>query len=237
MSISPFQPDDRPLQNWQSAKNLQKDDAKKSGPMTLSEALTITAGLAGLIGLLSGVVIRFSLSNSSNARFLSPLQTFPALSDWAPELPQETADSHYLPAGTQRDTWEGSSDALLPNEADPSRQADFSDADLGDADFDSSDFDTFANRGEDGRSYSDSDPWEILRNGPRLSETEAVPSSASDDPAEFEDDYAAPYTEDTYIDDPYADQYEDPYEEPYEESGYENYFDERNTEPFIDAAD
>lgn len=233
MSISPFQPDDRPLQNWQSAKNLQKDDAKKSGPMTLSEALTITAGLAGLIGLLSGVVMRFSLSNSSNARFLSPLQTFPALSDWAPELPQETADSHYLPAGTQRDTWEGSSDVLLPSEANPSRRVDFGDADFGDANFDGSNFDTFANRGEDGRSYNESDPWEILRNGPRLSETEAAPFSEPDDPAEFEDDYVAPYTEDAYIDDPYAEQYE----EPYEERGYENYFDERTAEPFIDAAD
>lgn len=71
----------------------------KDEPLSVSQALLITAGLAGLVGLFIGGLIRFSLANSSNARFLSPLQTFPTLSNWAPELPQGTADSHYLPGG------------------------------------------------------------------------------------------------------------------------------------------
>ncbi|PZO52350.1 MAG: hypothetical protein DCF15_13840 [Phormidesmis priestleyi] len=70
-------------------------------PLSLSQALIITAGLAGLIGLGSGAVIRFSLATSSNTRFLNPLQTFPALPNWAPELPQGTADAHYLPGGAE----------------------------------------------------------------------------------------------------------------------------------------
>ena len=60
--------------------------------LTLSQALLITAGLAGLVGLCSGAFLRFSLANSPDTRFLSPLQTFPALSNWTPESPQETAD-------------------------------------------------------------------------------------------------------------------------------------------------
>ena len=60
-------------------------------PLTFSQALTITAGMAGLVGLLSGVLIRFSLSNSSTARFLSPLQTFPELSDRSSETASDVA--------------------------------------------------------------------------------------------------------------------------------------------------
>lgn len=83
-----------------------KMDARKSskptvvpGPLTLPQALLITAGFAGLVGLCGGAFLRFSVAKSPDARFLSPLQTFPALSNWTPELPQKTADSHYLPGG------------------------------------------------------------------------------------------------------------------------------------------
>ncbi|MGB3298940.1 MAG: hypothetical protein WBA76_11765 [Phormidesmis sp.] len=88
MSLSPLESD-----------ASQLSTRPKNAPLSLSQALLITAGLAGLVGISSGIVIRFSLSHSSNARFLSPLQTFPALSNWAPELPQGTASNHYLPGG------------------------------------------------------------------------------------------------------------------------------------------
>jgi len=90
MSLSPFSRDDRPSNVPPSSQlvRLEKQPNKQpskpsSSPLTLSQALTITAGLAGLIGLLSGGAMRFSLSKSSNTRFLSPLQTFPALSNWS----------------------------------------------------------------------------------------------------------------------------------------------------------
>ena len=89
MSLSPFSRDNRPLNSspLPSPQSSSIVPAKSSdSPLTLFQALTITAGLAGLIGLLSGGVMRFSLSRSSNARFLSPLQTFPTLSDWSSEL-------------------------------------------------------------------------------------------------------------------------------------------------------
>lgn len=73
-------------------------------PLTLRQALTITAGLAGLVGLLGGGLVRFSLANSSNTRFLSPLQTFPALSDWP------SAETSQPP--------EGASDPPLPETTD-----------------------------------------------------------------------------------------------------------------------
>ena len=63
--------------------------------LSLSQALIITAGLAGLLGLCGGAAIRFSLANSSNTRFLSPLQTFPELSNWASTPPQNAANAHY----------------------------------------------------------------------------------------------------------------------------------------------
>lgn len=69
-------------------------------PLTLSQALTITAGMAGLVGLFSGVLVRFSLANSSNARFLSPLQTFPELADWSSEPASEPVSSNASSADT-----------------------------------------------------------------------------------------------------------------------------------------
>ncbi len=103
MSISPFGSGKSQPVSSSSSIPPQRSETE---PVSLSQALIITAGMAGLIGLFSGVIIRFSLSNSPNARFLSPLQTFPALSSWTPELPQATADSHYLPGGTN--TYQGS---------------------------------------------------------------------------------------------------------------------------------
>ncbi len=101
MSLSPFksnigQPASTPRQ-------------PETDPLSLSQALIITAGLAGLLGLCGGVAIRFSLANSSNTRFLSPLQTFPELSNWAPTPSQNAADSQYSPEGTESD---GRNDSL-----------------------------------------------------------------------------------------------------------------------------
>ncbi|KPQ32493.1 MAG: hypothetical protein HLUCCA11_21395 [Phormidesmis priestleyi Ana] len=94
MSLSPFK---------SGTANQAHHAASNREPLNLFQALLITAGLAGLVGLCSGAIIRFSLSQSSEARFLSPLQTFPALPDWTSELPQGTADSQYLPDGAVTD--------------------------------------------------------------------------------------------------------------------------------------
>jgi len=94
MSLSPFSRDNRPL-NSPPSSQLVPTKKQQNSPLTLSQALTITAGLAGLIGLLSGGVMRFSLSKSSNARFLSPLQTFPTLSNWS-SSPSSDVDSPNL---------------------------------------------------------------------------------------------------------------------------------------------
>jgi hypothetical protein len=99
MSISPFK----------FVRHLRDPQDNR---LNLAQSLLITAGLAGLTGLLMGAVVRFSLSQSSNTRFLSPLQTFPELADWAPELPQGTADAHYLPGGQSA---EGDSDLQTGN--------------------------------------------------------------------------------------------------------------------------
>ena len=72
MSTSPSKQDPRSL----SQQNTVRDKLD-SPPLSLSQALTITAGMAGLIGLVSGAVIRFFLTNSPDASFLSPIQTFP----------------------------------------------------------------------------------------------------------------------------------------------------------------
>ena len=70
-----------------SALHQPEDDR-----LTLSQALIITAGLAGLLGLCGGAAIRFSLANASNTRLLSPLQTFPELSNWTSTPAQNTVD-------------------------------------------------------------------------------------------------------------------------------------------------
>ena len=162
MSISPLK---------SSARQPDASDRLSSDRLTISQALLITAGLAGLIGLLSGTIIRFSLSNSDNARFLSPLQTFPELSNWAPELPQGTADAHYLPGGGSLED--------IDNLQAPSRIQTFESLDefadkkqIDEAQaierIDQSTFDTFANRGSDARRISEplSESLRVLQNGP-----------------------------------------------------------------------
>lgn len=140
MSISPLR---------SSANQVGHSHRPKSDRLTLSQALLITAGLAGLVGLFSGVVIRFSLSNSDSARFLSPLQTFPSLSTWAPELPQGTADAHYLPGGTSLETGDG---LQAPSRIQTFESVDeFSDEEQAIESFAPSTFDSFADRDRDSR--------------------------------------------------------------------------------------
>lgn len=146
--------------------------------LNLSQALIITAGLAGLIGLGSGAVIRFSLATSSNTRFLSPMQTFPALPNWAPELPQGTADSHYLPGGAESGrTGEYNStpplsdrNASIDSRSIPAVDAVESPAALllkqSSAASDISSFDAFAARNEPIKSLPD--PRETLGKGPSI---------------------------------------------------------------------
>ncbi|MEL6776166.1 MAG: hypothetical protein AAFO06_02845 [Cyanobacteria bacterium J06597_16] len=155
--------------------------------LSLSQALIITAGIAGLIGLMGGTVMRFSLSNSTNARFLSPLQTFPNLSSWTPELPQRTSDNHYLPGGT--DTYENNVSKVetsqsLEGVTDPTPNA--SDA-LNSGSkglIDIATFDTFADRAASEKNATD--PWEVLQEGPRLGRS---------DPADTDNFYSEEYVE------------------------------------------
>ena len=173
MSLSPSQID---------AKKQAK--SAPSEPLTLSQALLITAGLAGLIGLCSGAFIRFSLANSPEASFLSPLQTFPALSNWTPELSQETADtltndaygpsegSAYESDDPQRYLEE---DTILtfepaePIEAEETNPIGESldtaiSEDTGPVDI--ATFDAFANREK--RRQRDADPLDLLQRGPNI---------------------------------------------------------------------
>ncbi|MEL7511380.1 MAG: hypothetical protein AAGM27_04410 [Cyanobacteria bacterium J06554_3] len=178
MSISPFEPDERPLP-WRSSSPSQSDKTTpKADPLTLSQALTITAGMAGLIGLLSGVAMRFSLANSSNARFLSPLQTFPALSNWSPQLPQspgrsEALSGEALSGEAPRERWESELDEAYRDSADA--QLELSEpTDPAAYDFISVDsFDEFADRKEGTADVDGPDPWETLRRGPSLSDPDA----------------------------------------------------------------
>lgn len=120
MSLSPFSRDDRPLHSSPSSQLARSTsqpnrppNSSANSPLTLAQALTITAGLAGLIGLLSGSVMRFSLSKSSNARFLSPLQTFPELSDWSSAPAPNVLDS-----AESGDAWEDNSSDSWSENAD-----------------------------------------------------------------------------------------------------------------------
>ncbi|MEM8501781.1 MAG: hypothetical protein AAF716_01345 [Cyanobacteria bacterium P01_D01_bin.1] len=146
MSISPFKSDSKPRSQQKLVKKKSDDQ-----PLTFSQALTITAGMAGLIGLVSGAFIRFSLTHSSNARFLSPLQTFPALSNWTPDTladpPNSEADS--LSSSTEGD------DSLELRQ--------------GSTDYPKS-FDEFADR-SDAFYQTTQDPLEALRSGPLLRES------------------------------------------------------------------
>ena len=170
MSLSPSQPDTH-----------KRSTTSASAPLTRSQALLITAGMAGLVGLCGGAILRFSLAKSSDTRFLSPLQTFPVLSDWAPELPQETADGRYLPgsgneyeAGPARTDLPAETTILTFETAEPidssSSPIDKSlntEIDTGSKSIDTTTFDTFAARGN-GRQRTAA-PLELLEKGPDLS--------------------------------------------------------------------
>lgn len=171
MSLSPFQ-----SRNGQSAQGkpvhsirLTQPSAKDEGhqPLTLSQALTITAGLAGLVGLLSGVFLRFSIVNSPNSARFSPLQTFPTLANGPPEPSADGHDTQRLdrtnsatldPQGTQPiPTFE----AIAPAESEETAQIVEGSSDITDL----STFDAFAAR-DQSRNGSAGDPLEALSKGP-----------------------------------------------------------------------
>ena len=202
MSLSPFK---------RNARKLSQPTA--SAPLTLSQALTITAGMAGLIGLFAGGLLRFSLANSPDSRFLSPLQTFPALSDWTPELPQETADSHYLPGGNSE--YEQGRSRSTPNAVqtessiltfEPAEPVDDSDSipisesldteiEETSEPLNTATFDTFAARGN-GRQRTAA-PLDLLREGPDLRGTRRSLPNLPDSSVERRDErsYDEPYTD------------------------------------------
>ncbi len=193
MSTSPLKSGDRTRSQQQKKVKKQPDDQ----PLTLSQALTITAGMAGLIGLVSGVFIRFSLAHSSNARFLSPLQTFPTLSNWTSDVPLSSPESN---------TSESNASELDPDSPAPSVDSSSFDDSQGPVDYlDSSSsnsdypggFDEFANRSNSAaQSTQDSaqDPLEVLRSGPLLRESESLDSDGMDAiMPELEDPAFEPY--------------------------------------------
>jgi len=234
MAISPFN-----FGNRTDSSEL-KPESTDSDRLTLSQALTITAGLAGLVGLCSGAVVRFAISNSSNARFLSPLQTFPALSNWTPELPQNGADNRDLPEGTsstsqgavsqeferrswtEDDTYERS--AQLESTEEPwvekpwveeteLQQTIEEPANI-------STFDTFADRSEASTQETDS-PWQRLEKGPSLNKTaisEEGKNEDADSYGELKD------SGDGYVATPYSDEYLG--ESSSESNYYENAYDD-----------
>ena len=204
---------------------MQSSKKEQAQPLTLSQALTITAGLAGLIGLISGVIIRFSLANSSsNARFLSPLQTFPALSDWTPELPQETVDSQR--GETQRELWESEPRSTAEQEGGENLQQE---------NVDISTIDTFANRDEREQPSIDTeeDPYARLRQGPQLGEPSSANEWSGDEWSENEEPVSEWSEDDWSEEEEWSSEAASESLEP--TTGYENYFDEAGSEPFIDS--
>ncbi|MGB3296377.1 MAG: hypothetical protein WBB01_25610 [Phormidesmis sp.] len=171
MSLSPFK------------SNISKSTSAPQQPATdrlsLSQALIITAGLAGLLGLCGGAAIRFSLASSSNTRFLSPLQTFPEVSDWASNPSQNAAGSQTRediePGGINPPTDEAiripTFDAMEPlrESTDSSEKRSGDQSDLEDSrkeaeTVDIATFDTFAARDE--TRTPPLDPLETLKKGP-----------------------------------------------------------------------
>lgn len=151
MSISPFESKDRPRLQRQLVEKQLADQ-----PLTLSQALIITAGMAGLIGLISGGLIRFSLTHSSNARFLSPLQTFPTSPDWT------------------QDASEPDGGSLTPSPSVNSNSFDLGD----DPTHYPKSFDEFASRSLSSP-RTEQDPLEALRRGPLLRESGRVDSEGT----------------------------------------------------------
>ena len=248
MSLSPSQLDAR-----------KRSKASTSEPLTLSQALIITAGMAGLLGLCGGAILRFSLANSPDARFLSPLQTFPALSDWAPELPQDNADGRYLPGGGS-EYEAGLSRTDLPAETtiltfEPAEPIDSSSSPIDrslnteiDTDSKPTDittFDTFAAR-ENGRQRTAA-PLDLLEKGPDLggvrrqsapdlSILDSPDASEFDRGETFDENPQGSYRGNSYDDsDRYANDYDEPYSDPYREDAYDNSY--PATEEPIDSND
>lgn len=196
MSISPFDSgNSKPLRASQASGSKEPMAATS---ITLSQALIITAGMAGLIGLFSGVIIRFSLANSPNARFLSPLQTFPELSAWPPEPSDaveaegDAASRDYVP-GEQAEairTFESSEPPDYLQEQWETPTDDSSDLTDTTDPVDVTTFDTFADR-EMPRRRIPSGRWDALEAGPKFrSDGEGKPRLHNDSDSDgFERDY------------------------------------------------
>ena len=241
MSLSPSQTD---------AKKQAK--SASSEPLTLSQALLITAGLAGLIGLCSGAFIRFSLANSPEASFLSPLQTFPALSNWTPELSQEAADAPVAASYGLGEDGEYESDdppqryleedtILTFEPAEPIEEEETNpigesldtaiSEETGPVDITT--FDTFANR-EKGR-QRDADPLDLLQRGPNI----GLPRQAEPERSNRQSGGALPYDEnaqgDIYDDsERYGRDYGREAESDYGAGGYNDGYYEENYYPPVE---
>ncbi|MBE9060170.1 hypothetical protein [cf. Phormidesmis sp. LEGE 11477] len=167
MSISPS----KHQQKLRSPQNALKRDRSEIPPLSIFQALTITAGMAGLVGLISGAIIRFSLTTSPNARFLSPIQTFPTSSDW--ESDSLAPDSNSSDFSPDLDSEESKIDQI--NTVYPSS------------------FDEFASRSQRPTQFTQ-DPLEKLRSGPLLRESANFDSDGVDITIpELEDPVFEPY--------------------------------------------
>ncbi len=192
MSISPFK----------FGVSKPRSPARKGEALTLSEALLITAGLAGLIGLGGGTIIRFSLAHSPNARFLSPSQTFPALSNWAAERPQGAADAALpatadgSPATVQVPIFESPELLEEADDAQPDSTLSTGTERTGTEPFDANTFDSFADREDSARQTVD--PWETLKQGPSLGIVESAEEGAAETDTAKNDADSSPADADAY---------------------------------------
>jgi hypothetical protein len=174
MSLSPFKP-------GHSKHSLSSSAPSKEAALTRAQALLITAGIAGLIGLSGGAVVRFLLSNSANARFLSPLQTFPAIPTWASDLSADELAGSELSDEDSLSRFGAVEDATVPLEsADSSLNAT---PDTAEESFNPSTFDAFAARSGSGKRSED--PLETLKRGPKIGEA-AVPGLSGSNSFEAE---------------------------------------------------
>ena len=160
--------------------------------LTIPQALIVTAGMAGLLGLCGGAILRFAFANSPDARFLSPLQTFPALSDWDSELSEETVDAQdgsgdgyanespntdsnsAYSEGSQSESSILTSEPAGPVDGNQGSRIDESldtQADKGSEPAQVKNFDAFAARGN-GRQQT-AEPLDLLKRGPDLSGTKS----------------------------------------------------------------
>ena len=188
MSWSRFQRDAR--------KPMKPAPAK--GPLTVPQALIVTAGMAGLVGLCAGAILRFAFANSPDTRFLSPLQTFPALSDWDSELSEETADARndsadgYAEKAPNADSNSARSEGFQPestiltsesaepidnNKSSPINESLDTQINKDSKATETSNFDAFAAR-ENGRQRTAA-PLDLLKQGPDLSGTRSGTRSST----------------------------------------------------------